>query len=59
MYKAVIFDLDGTLLDTSAGVLKSVDYTIEKMGYQPLAEEVKRTFIGPPIKKSLMKQYGL
>lgn len=59
MYKAVIFDLDGTLLDTSAGVLKSVDYTIDKMGYQPLENEVKRTFIGPPIKKSLMKQYGL
>lgn len=59
MYKAVIFDLDGTLLDTSAGVLKSVDYTIDKMGYSPLKNEVKRTFIGPPIKKSLMKQYGL
>ena len=59
MYKAVIFDLDGTLLDTSAGVLKSVDYTIDKMGYSPLEIEVKRTFIGPPIKKSLMIQYGL
>ena len=59
MYKAVIFDLDGSLLDTSAGVLKSVDYTIDKMGYKPLENEVKRTFIGPPIKKSLMKQYGL
>ena len=30
--KAVLFDLDGTLLDTSPGVLSSVKYTIEKMG---------------------------
>ena len=37
--KAVLFDLDGTLLDTSPGVLSSVKYTIEKMGFQSLSED--------------------
>ena len=31
-YKLVIFDLDGTLLDTTEGVLNAVQYTISKCG---------------------------
>ena len=31
-YEAVLFDLDGTLLDTSEGILKSVKETIEYYG---------------------------
>lgn len=49
--KAVLFDLDGTLLDTSPGVLSSVKYTIEKMGFQSLSEDALEEFIGPPIRK--------
>ena len=32
-YELVIFDVDGTLLDTSEGVLSSVKYTIERFGF--------------------------
>lgn len=31
MYKGIIFDLDGTLLDTSEGVLESIRHTIKTM----------------------------
>ena len=31
-YKAILFDLDGTLLDTSEGVISSVQYTIDTLG---------------------------
>ena len=58
-YRGIIFDLDGTLLDTSEGVLASVRYTTNAMGYKPLNEEVMRTFIGPPVKHSLMRVYDL
>lgn len=59
MYRGIIFDLDGTLLDTSEGVLSSVRHTIRTMGYRELPEETLLTFIGPPVKRSLMSHYGL
>ncbi len=58
-YGCVLFDLDGTLLDTSGGVLKSIDYTIKEMGLPEISEDVKKTFIGPPIQNSFRKTYGL
>ena len=30
--KAVLFDLDGTLIDSSEGIIHSVTYALEKMG---------------------------
>ena len=57
--KAAIFDLDGTLLDTSVGVLSSVKKMIEHFGLHNLTEEELQTFIGPPINKHLEKIYGL
>lgn len=59
MVKAVIFDLDGTLLDTSEGVIRSVRYTIETLGYKELPEETLRTFIGPPIHHRMQELYGI
>ena len=58
-FKAAVFDLDGTLLDTSEGVLASVKYTIDYFGLEPLSEEKLSTFIGPPIQNSFGQAYGL
>ncbi len=58
-FKVVVFDLDGTLLDTSEGVLASIRYTIKKMGLTPLDEEKLHTFIGPPIQDSFANIYNL
>ena len=30
-YDTVLFDLDGTLLDTSKGVVMAIEYTIKQM----------------------------
>ena len=32
MYKAILFDLDGTLTDSGEGITKSVQYALEKIG---------------------------
>lgn len=58
-FKAAIFDLDGTLLDTSEGILEAVRYTIDHYGFRSVGEEQLRGFIGPPIRDSFAKAYGL
>lgn len=58
-YKAVVFDVDGTLLDTSEGVLSAVKYTIDYFGFNKLSDSELSTFIGPPIQNSFAKHYSL
>lgn len=58
-YNLAIFDLDGTLLDTRAGVLSAVKYTIKEMGYEMPDEETLRSFIGPPVQEAFGRVYGL
>ena len=59
MIKYVIFDLDGTLLDTKEGILLSVEHTVRELGYGELTLEQKLSFIGPPVQVSLKRIYGL
>lgn len=56
-YKAVIFDVDGTLLDTTEGVLAAVQYTIKEAGLPEIDREALLTFIGPPIQDSFVRIY--
>lgn len=58
-YELVIFDVDGTLLDTSEGVLSSVKYTIERFGFDMPDDKQLRTFIGPPIQRSFADTFGV
>lgn len=58
-YKLIIFDLDGTLLDTYRGIFNSVRYAEEKMGMRPTAEENLRKFVGPPPAEMYKALYGL
>ena len=56
-YKAVIFDLDGTLLDTTEGVLESAIHTAKIFGYPELPYETMLQFVGPPIQDSFIRHY--
>jgi len=56
--KLIIFDLDGTLLDTGKGILKCIASTLKKMGFQIPPEDVCKTFIGPPLKKRFLELFG-
>ena len=46
MYKAVIFDLDGTLLDTLKDLANSVNYALREFGYPERTIDEVRRFIG-------------
>lgn len=59
MYKAVIFDVDGTLTDATEGIISSVDFTIKKHNLKELSAEILKTFVGPPIQDSLKAVYKM
>ncbi len=54
----ILFDLDGTLTDSSPGIINSVVYALKKMGVEPPARESLFSFIGPPLKQSFRRRYG-
>ncbi|MCD7780637.1 MAG: HAD hydrolase-like protein [Candidatus Gastranaerophilales bacterium] len=58
-YKAVIFDIDGTLLDGKEGILSSVASTIKYYNLKKLTDSELLSFVGPPIQNSFMKLYGV
>ncbi len=58
-YKLIVFDLDGTLLDTTEGILKSVKDTVSHYNLPEIGDDVIQSFIGPPIQNTFEKHYGL
>lgn len=56
-YKYILFDLDGTLIDSEKGITKSVKYALEKFGIDDYDRELLKTFIGPPLKESFMTKF--
>lgn len=47
-YRNIIFDLDGTIIDSEAGITKSVQYALQK--FNIIVKDLKElvSFIGPP-----------
>ena len=58
-YDCVIFDMDGTIMDTSEGVMRSVQYALRKMGLPDDDLERIRKFIGPPLYEAFSEYYGM
>ena len=56
-YKVILFDLDGTLIDTSKGIFSSVRYAEKMMEFQPVSDGQLNKFVGPPPVQSYMKNY--
>lgn len=56
-YSHLLFDLDGTLIDTLEGVVKCAQYALKHYGIEKSLEEL-RPFLGPPLRYSFVK-YGL
>ncbi len=54
MYRVILFDLDGTLTDSGEGIMKSVQYAIEKLGLEVPPLEELRGFVGPPLMEQFM-----
>ena len=55
MYKAVIFDLDGTLLNTLDDLAASVNFALKDCGYPERTIEEVRAFIGNGVIKLMQR----
>ncbi len=58
MYDIVLFDLDGTIIDSGMGITNSVMYALKKYGIEVEDRASLYKFIGPPLYKSFMNFYG-
>ncbi len=58
MSKYILFDLDGTLTDPFDGITNSVIYALKKFGIEESDRDKLKSFIGPPLYKSFMEEYG-
>ena len=56
--KAILFDLDGTLIDSSEGITKSTQYALAHYGIEENDLSKFYKFIGPPLSASFQKYYG-
>lgn len=59
MYDTILFDLDGTLVNSEEGITEGVKFALERMGFPPLPYETREKFIGPPIRDSFQKYCGV
>lgn len=56
-YKIVFFDLDGTLADTSPGLVGSLNYTLDKLQLPELDQADVQIFLGARIRDFLPRIY--
>lgn len=48
----ILFDLDGTLTDPRDGIVRCIQYALERLGLESRSEEELLHFIGPPLRES-------
>ena len=58
-YKYVIFDFDGTLVDTGPGITNAVGHALEKMGLGRKTLEFRKKFVGPPLTDAFEEYCGI
>ena len=55
LYNNILFDLDGTIVDSYKGITDSIKYVTETLNIEALSDYVLKKFIGPPLEKSFIK----
>ena len=53
MQKAVVFDLDGTLLDTLYDIKEAVNYALVSRNFRPCTTDEVRTYVGNGLRKAV------
>jgi len=56
--RAVLFDLDGTLVDSRADIALSVNHTLTTLGFPPLPVETVQRHVGDGVRQLLTRSAG-
>ena len=59
MHQIILFDLDGTLLDTSPGIFSTANHTMRALGLKEQSDTQLRKFVGPPLAACFRVACGL
>lgn len=57
--RAVLFDLDGTLVDSFSGIASAYHHVFAQLGLGDMDDAELRQLIGPPIQSILQDRFGL
>ena len=57
-FESILFDLDGTIINSEVGVTSCVVYALRKFGIEETDRALLRKFLGPPLSDSFMRFYG-
>ncbi len=56
-YDAILFDVDGTLIDSAPGILNTLEEVFAAMGVDPRGVTLRRS-LGPPLRKSFGEHFS-
>lgn len=56
-FDTLLFDLDGTLTDSTEGIVRCLEYALERMGFD-IPEDTNK-FLGPPLYQSFAEFCGM
>jgi len=58
-YKNILFDLDGTITDSSPGIINSYLHSLDKIGLAESDIDVLRSYIGSPLRAYYTERHNL
>jgi len=58
-YSAVLFDLDGTIVDSAPGIFHCFEHTFRMMHREAPSRESMRPFLGPPLEATFRDSLGM
>lgn len=56
--RLLLFDLDGTLIDSELGITGSMEHALRTLDVEPPSRDVLRSWIGPPLQVSFPQVLG-
>ena len=54
----VLIDLDGTITDSIPGIFRCLRLALPVLGMQNIGDDELRTWLGPPLRVTLLERYG-